>query len=184
MKNRIFSFLAASVAIVALAGCATGTATPGGETDALEGNWTLVSASDAEGALPLDDETVVTLEFGENVGGTSACNSYFATIIGGPGTIEVSGIGQTEMACMDGNKMEVESRYTAALGASNRAVYEGEELLITGPDIELRFEPSANASLPPADDTPTKDPDTPVTGCDDSTESPEPGYSCPQDASE
>jgi len=180
-SNRLLgSLAAAALATAALAGCSGSTASPGGGSDQLEGSWQLTSGIDAEGSIPLTADAPVTLNFADNASGTAACNSYFATVLGGPGTIEVSGVGSTEMYCIDESVMEVESRYLAALGAANRAVYEGEELVITGPDVELRFDETDGSSLPPVD-TPTKDPDSPVTGCDGDAEDITPGYVCPQD---
>lgn len=136
----------AALAVLALAGCAStgGDAAAGGGDASIAGDWSLVSGTDAESTFEVDGPTV-TLTIGEkadqNAGGVSACNTYGATIIGGPGTIEVGQVFQTEMACEPDSVMELESRYLAALAASTTAEIEGSELVLTGEGTALRFEP-------------------------------------------
>ena len=173
MAQRTGLLLAAAVAVFALAGCA---GSPGATEDSLEGNWVLTSGSDAAGAIEVGDATV-TLGFNETTGGTAACNGYTAQIIGGPGTVSVRQITQTEMACVPASRMEIEQRYLAALGEVNRAEYEGSELVLTGPDVELRFGEGVAAvsgTFVPGD------PDTPVTGCDDKGAQDDTEVVCPQ----
>lgn len=111
-----------------------------------EGSWVLVGA---EPTIDVPANTRVTLEVtteGEawQVGGTAACNSYGGTVVtDGPGW-QAQGYGQTDMACEEA-RMATERAYLDALGAIDRwARPSADRLVLTGPDVELRFD-----ALPP-----------------------------------
>lgn len=172
--KRLHPVVLAATALLTLAGCASG-GPPGTSPEGLDGNWTLTSAADAAGPVQLDG-AVVTLNFDETTGGRAACNGYTAKVRGGPGELSVTQITQTEMACVPASLMEVESRYLSALGEADAAEYDGDDLVITGPDVELRFapgSPSVTGTFDPAD------PDSPVMGCDDGAKR-SPDNVCPQ----
>lgn len=117
------------LAMLLLATCSRASALPDGE-------WQLESLN---GNPPVED-TEVTLVFEEErAGGSSGCNSY-----GGP--VEVDGekiqfgeMVMTLMACTDAGVMEQETSYLAALGAVETFKVEGEQLVLSGPDVELVF---------------------------------------------
>jgi heat shock protein HslJ len=114
--------------------------------------WRLVAATVDGAALVLADGSPVTLRVDNGqLGGTSACNSY-----GGPVTIldGVVTIGpdlvMTEMYCMDETVMTLEAAYLVALPRVDTVAVVGEELLLTGDGVELRFEvvpPEPDAAL-------------------------------------
>ena len=179
MTRRFAPTVAAVLAVAALAltGCAGGGGGQVGEPEILRGNWVLAEASDAAGAIVLDGAKV-TLGFNQATGGVAACNSYSATVVGGPGEVDISDVVQTEMACVPPDAMIVESRYLAAFAASTAAVYEGDELVLTGPHTELRFDAAPDTTSSPSEVP--MDPDTPVTGCDGAKGDADPDYVCPQ----
>jgi len=179
MLRSIRPLLAAALAISALAltGCAGSSDDAVGEPQILRGDWVLVQATDAAGEIALGDARV-TLGFHEATGGVAACNSYSATVEGGPGEIEVSDVVQTEMACVPVENMLVESRYLSAFARSHTAEYVGSGLILTGKHIELKFEPDDVAGVQPSM-VPT-DPDKPVTGCGGDDDMVDPDYVCPQ----
>jgi heat shock protein HslJ len=117
------------LAMLLLATCSRASALPDGE-------WQLESLN---GNPPVED-TEVTLVFEEErAGGSSGCNSY-----GGP--VEVDGekiqfgeMVMTLMACTDAGVMEQETSYLAALGAVETFKVEGEQLMLSGPEVELVF---------------------------------------------
>ena len=148
-----------ATASLMLAGCATLNAA---DRSNIEGNWLLVAGSDARGDFELLDRTV-TLTIGNDeagkgsVSGTAACNTYFGSIEGAPESLTIGALGQTEMACFDGDDpndtddtddtgssiMELESRYLDALASVTVGVPgSGVGLILTGPDVSLSFVPT------------------------------------------
>jgi|GEM_PF-364967 len=108
-----------------------------------EGSWVLVSATPT---IAVPDTARVTLEVSPEgdawrVGGVAACNSYGGTVRTDGTTWAVAdGFAVTEMGC-DGGLMDVERAYLDALlavDAWQRTA--GDELVLSGPDVELRFE--------------------------------------------
>jgi len=166
-----------AAAALSLAGCAGSSGDAVGAPEILRGDWVLVAASDPAGEIELGDARV-TLGFHQAVGGVAACNSYSATVEGGPGEISVTDVVQTEMACVPVENMLVESRYLSAFARSHEAEYVGSALILTGNHIELKFEPDEGAGVRPSF-SPT-DPDKPVTGCGGDADAVDPDYVCPQ----
>jgi heat shock protein HslJ len=105
------------------------------------GAWLLVAA-DPPIEVPADAR--VTLEVVADgdvwqVGGTSACNSYFGTVRTDGSAWTGDGYGQTEMAC-DEPRMATERTYLDALTTVEVWTRPtADELVLSGPDAELRF---------------------------------------------
>lgn len=119
-------------------GCASAT------TDEIDmtGNWQLVSGSVDGQAIPLIDGSPVTLNVtGTEIGGTSACNSYGGQFILDGSSISTGDLVTTLMMCTP-DVMEVEIPYTAALPEVDTVAFDGDQLVMTGPGIELRFSPA------------------------------------------
>ncbi len=109
-------------------------ATGAGELD-LDGTWQLTAGTD----VPIVDDYPITLTFtGSEVGGTSACNEYGGRVARAGGTFSIGELGGTDMACK-GDVMAAEAAYLAALREVAAIAREGEELVLSGPDAELRF---------------------------------------------
>jgi heat shock protein HslJ len=105
------------IAAVALAGCAMLPGTP--QADDLAGSeWHLVSLDSAS----LIPGTRINLSFSDGqAGGNSGCNSYGGAYTAGGGSISVSEIAMTEMACLEPQGvMDQEQAYLAALAAAAR----------------------------------------------------------------
>jgi heat shock protein HslJ len=103
--------------------------------------WQLISGSADGVALVLVDGAPVTFRADQgDAGGRSACNSY-----GGPISITdvVVTIGpslqMTEMACLEDGVMDLEAAYLAALPRVTTVARDGEELVLRGDAVELRF---------------------------------------------
>jgi heat shock protein HslJ len=108
----------------------------------ITGNWQLVSGSVDGQAIPLTDDSPVTLNAtGTEVGGTSACNSYGGQFILDGSSISIGDLFTTLMMCTP-DVMDVEIPYTAALPEVDTAAIDGDQLVMTGPGIELRFSPA------------------------------------------
>jgi heat shock protein HslJ len=134
--------------ILILSGCSL---MSGGASDSLDGQWLLQAGSSQGQPVPIVAGSKITLDIeGSRVGGTAACNSYGGNIQIDGSSIVISELFQTEMACVDDRVMASESAYLAALARVSSAVRNGASLVLSGPQVELRFAlvpPVANASL-------------------------------------
>ena len=137
--------------------------------------WELASGSADGTALGLIAGHPITLKVDNGqVGGTSACNSYGGDLTVDGGVVTIGPAIMTEMYCVDEGVMDLESAYHAILARINRVALEGNDLVLGGTGVELRFtaqpeEPNAaligttwtldtiiegeNASTPAADAT-------------------------------
>ncbi|SDF88887.1 Heat shock protein HslJ [Blastococcus aurantiacus] len=131
--------------VLAIAACGT-EADAGGGTADVEGEWHLTGGT-ADGAdLPAPPGAQATLELaGDDARGTAFCNSWFATARLDGSALTFDGIGQTEMGCPP-EVMAAESAYLAALGGVRTSAVRGDELVLSGDAVELRF--SRVAPLP------------------------------------
>jgi heat shock protein HslJ len=135
--------LAASAGVLAmgLAGCA---ASASADSTAPDGTWMLVSASDANGPLPVDAGPV-TLVIDDGAIGGEVCNAYGGTFTGivgqtAAGEISITEVFSTMMWCEADGLMDLENRYFRALESATKAqVIEG-ALVLAGDDVRLRFE--------------------------------------------
>ncbi len=118
------------------AGCAPADA--GDRVDVL-GDWDLVSGDVGGTALALPSGAAATLVVDEErLSGQAFCNTYSADYRLDGDALDVAGIGQTEMGC-DLPVMAAESEFLAALAVVDRATRDGEDLVLTGADVTLRF---------------------------------------------
>ena len=126
--------------VLLLAGCAaaSGGGSPGVD---VAGEWELVSGTSAGAPLPQPEGGRATLTFdGDGAGGQSFCNHYSSTYTLDGDALRFDGIGGTEMAC-EPEIMAAETAYVTALAAVTRIARDGDDLLLTGDDVELRFSP-------------------------------------------
>lgn len=123
------------------------------------GEWLLVEGTRAGDPLELRDELAVTLSLGGTPpdpdgagaetyrhwgGGQDACAPYEVLFRSGPtGVLEVViGRGTADLdACPDAATAEQRTRYLGALGAVTASAVEGDQLVLTGPDTRLVFDP-------------------------------------------
>lgn len=132
--NRI-SLLVALLAVATA--CASGEALP--EEIDITGNWQLVSGSLEGAALPLIEGSPVTLDItGTELGGRSACNSYGGQFVLDGASILIGDLMHTLIACAP-EAMAVEVPYLEALGKVDTVAVDGDELILNGPGIELRY---------------------------------------------
>lgn len=106
-------------------------------------SWLLTGGTDADGDLvPIDGSPVTLVVDGDRVAGRAACNHYFGPLAVDGDRWTVGVIGQTMMACAE-DAMRLETRFLRALQAVDRAAGDAQTLVLTGPDVELRFAPEA-----------------------------------------
>ncbi|WP_052664860.1 META domain-containing protein [Nitriliruptor alkaliphilus] len=132
------------VGALALTACGQGTGAGGGATADPSGEWTLVSGTGPGGEVEVGDGVEVTLGIDEDRWGGAVCNSYGANSVEvGDGTVTITDVDRTEMACLDEALMRAEDAYLAAFVAVEAFEVTGDELRLTGDGVELVYEPVA-----------------------------------------
>lgn len=134
--------LVAALLALVLAACGGTSSTPQtdpGDGDP-QGNWQLVEGTVNGQEVPIleDHRITLTLE-GSRVAGTAACNGYGGTLRVEGGRLRIEDLAQTAMACVDGAAMTAEAIYISGLAAAESIGLDGDELLVQGPGVELRF---------------------------------------------
>ena len=149
--GRRIASLAILVAVT-LAGCAS-TGAGGGSSPApprVSGNWILLSATDARGAMNLSGSTITLQIDGAKSGGRGPCNGYGFRISGTTagsrpgiyvGAITIGNLAATEMACLKDPLNRLETRYFAALTEISSASMNDRTLVLAGNGVELDFRP-------------------------------------------
>lgn len=149
--HRTLLRLALGVAIL-LAGCgSSGVASPDPSDGPFDpqGSWQLTSSSVNDGEVPLVDGHPVTVTIeGSEIGGSAACNHYGGRLAVTAGRLEIDELAMTAMGCEEA-LMAVESAYLAALQVVETIGGDGDQLVLAGPGVELRFD--RLAELPTAE---------------------------------
>jgi heat shock protein HslJ len=104
-----------------------------------DGPWQLTNGVHRGERVPVvqPGSITMTIDAGE-IGGRAACNIYGGTIESNRGRITISALSMTEMACEE-DLMASEAAYMAALADVATAQRSDGELVLAGPDVELRF---------------------------------------------
>lgn len=129
--------LAAALALsLTVSACAT---VDGSEALLGDELWELADGGIDGIPVPRPAEGRITLQrTADGVGGTAACNQYFAVGTVRGDAIAFEQLGQTEMAC-EPPLMDAERRYLEALARVTTGARQGGDLVLTGPGVELRF---------------------------------------------
>lgn len=128
---------------------ATGRPSPGGEDpdggESFEGSWQLVSGSVDGDTIPLVDGRRITMTISDDeLGGVAACNSYGGLLTIDDGSFGLGEVSWTSMGC-EPDVSASEQAYLAALLRVTAIAHDGETIVLTGGEAELRF-----VELPPA----------------------------------
>jgi heat shock protein HslJ len=125
-----------------LAACGSPAVSPSGGGDGdPDGSWQLTSGATVAGPVPIVDDHPITLTVeGSTIGGSAACNGYGGTIEPTSGGIRIKDLAWTAMACMPDEVMAAEAAYTGALAAVTAIRLDGDQLVLEGAGIELRFD--------------------------------------------
>ena len=134
---------------VLLVGCSGGvTPTTPPTTPAtidISGRWQLQRGTVRDLSIRVLDKHPITLEIdGSRVRGIAACNQYGGRIEVIGARIRFGELEQTAMGCEE-PVMTAEKLYTTALGLVEKVARDGEALVLSGPEAELRFAPLASA---------------------------------------
>lgn len=115
----------------------------------LEGtSWVLVEGTGPDGPLALVEDWPVTMTITEaTISGTAACNGYGADVtIGNDGGFTVGNLGSEDALCEPSAVMDAESAFLAAIFRVTTVDLAGDgDLVVSGPGVDLRFEPAAAA---------------------------------------
>jgi len=126
------------------AGPAAPSGTTGSDAPVIDGAWQLRTGRGPSGEIPIVAGHPVTLTVsGTRIGGVAACNSYGARFAFTAAGVRVEELAMTAVGCEE-PIVASEAAYAAALTAVNAVGLEGEELVLRGDGLELRFAP-----LPP-----------------------------------
>lgn len=135
------TLLALLALCVVLAGCGADTPSPTGGGDP-QGSWVLIAGGTDAGEIPLVEDHPITLTIeGSTVGGTAACNGYGGRLEATGAGVEIRDLAWTAMACMPDEVMAAEAAYTQALPAVRAIRRDGEQLVLEGVGVELRYDP-------------------------------------------
>lgn len=101
----------------------------------------LVAGGTDAGKIELVDDHPITLTIDEaGVSGTAACNSYGGRLLITSAGVEIQELASTGMACIPDEIMATEATYLEALRAVRKVRLDGEQLVLEGIGIELRFD--------------------------------------------
>ncbi len=136
-----------SIILIAVltAGCSAGapSTSPSGGGDP-QGSWVLVSGGTGAGEIPIVATHPITLTIaGASIGGSAACNGYGGRLEASGAGIEIRDLAWTAMACIPDEVMAAEAAYTQALPTIRVIRRDGEQLVLEGVGVELRFDPLA-----------------------------------------
>jgi heat shock protein HslJ len=149
---RQWTLLVAVLALL-LAACGDAGTAAGEGTGSLDGDWVLVEGTGPDGAIPIaeGDPPSLTIE-GERWGGT-VCNHYGSTARIDGDRVTLDDVAWTEMACLDEQLMASETAYLAAYPSVDHVERDGDQLVLTGPETELRYDPVAPEPSAPLEGT-------------------------------
>jgi len=134
------------IAILA-GGCSAGADPPSVDPS---GAWELVAGRIGAGVVPVvADYPITIIVDASRISGTAGCNGYGADLAARGGSIAVGELTLTAVLCDIPGVMEAESAYVGALQRISALGMDGEVLVLSGPDTELRFErlPDAPAAV-------------------------------------
>lgn len=142
---RLAALLVAVLATLAVCACggsgATAAPTGGAAMVDASGDWVLESGVLDGVPIPLVAGSPVTMTVeGTQVGGTSACNGYGTSVGLIDGRLQFDEWSSTAMLCED-EVMASETAFVAAMTRVTAAARDGDTLVLTGDDVELRFIP-------------------------------------------
>ena len=139
MSRNSWIALAILAVLTSVFGIWTALNQSGAVAEHIQGEWTLIEASDAAGAIDTSVTPIVMTVDDSTVGG-SVCNHFGGDYTLSGSTIAVGPLATIEMWCETPTGiMDVETRFVQALSAVNTARYEGTNLVLTGVDIRLVF---------------------------------------------
>lgn len=117
--------------------------------NALDGSrWNLVELILNGESLPLVSGSRPTVDFKDgSIGGTTGCNSFGGAYTIGDETIRFGEMPMTQMACLEDGLMEQEANIMAVLKQVSRWEIAAGQLILSGENSRLIYEPAVNLAL-------------------------------------
>jgi heat shock protein HslJ len=141
MRFKLSLVLVMLLALSLLLGACTKTTCDDGEWQDIL--WKLKSYGLADNLQPVLGNSNITLQFDSNdkeVSGSGGCNHYFGSYaVKSNCELQISGLGATEMACLDLALMQQEQRYFGLLQNAGKIEIKNGELRITSKDEVLVY---------------------------------------------
>src|SRR5690606_22453890 len=115
--------------------------------DSPYGEWLLVEAKDSGSKVSIVAE--VELQIAHGIVSGQICNGFGseAEVDIASGTLQIGNVAQTLMMCSDENIMTMENWFTPILSSLDRFSFDGDQLVLSGEERELRFVAIASESL-------------------------------------
>lgn len=145
MRSAVRGLAAAVVVGLLAAGCEPERAfrnpQPAEAVGNFVGSWRLVEGRGPDGEIAILGRYPITLELRrKSFGGVAACNDYGARLRMNALHFEARGLAANQMGCLP-HVNQAETKYFAAIMAVESAALEGKQLVLSGPDARLTFEP-------------------------------------------
>ncbi len=122
MKKTIISII--MISVILLSGC--GILNGNGSADLDGTSWTLVSY-DGKSLIP---GTAMTVEFTKGeISGSASCNHYFGSYKIKNETIQITGLGWTEMACLNPEGIMEQEQSLMSMLADSVSISSGDQFL-------------------------------------------------------
>ena len=125
-----------------LAACASTPPTTTADLEGFEGEWVLGRGTVAgESVVPPDDRPITVTIEGSDIHGDAGCNNYHASVVrrGDALALADDGPASSVMLCSDAGLMAREEVYLHALSGLRQITMDGDEMVIIGEEISLRF---------------------------------------------
>jgi heat shock protein HslJ len=109
------------------------------DVEQIDGTWLLESGSVDGRPVPMPAKTRTTIAFtGSEFGGQIACNSYGGRLQSVGNAVVMGAIFQTLAGCAD-ELLDSEKTFVAGLRAVTAIWFDGDQLVLAGPRVQLRF---------------------------------------------
>ena len=138
-RHATVRFVPLLVALV-LSACGDAASSSAGEEGSgdPQGEWVLTGGTVNGQDVPIPEEPITLTIDGSTIGGR-VCNTFGGRVTSFGGMAEIVDMGQTLAACVDEDVMTAETLVVTGIGAANTITVEDGDLVIRGPDVELRY---------------------------------------------
>ena len=141
-RRTLTTLAAAAAALTLMSACSTPSESGDLKDFSIEGAWTLASGSGPDGDIaPVADAPIkLEVDGAGKASGNGGCNNLILGDVAVEGTkVSFGMVGSTMMAC-DEAIMKVETAYIGALEKVAEGSIDEGQLVLTGPDTELRYD--------------------------------------------
>lgn len=145
--KKLVAIVGAAASLLLLTSCAA-PRDEGGADPGLRGQWELLSATDADGTMPLANQLIsLTIDGDTTTTGRSTCSDYRAHVYGTVGTLWVTASLPREQHCGIEAQQELEQRYIDDLNQIRTSIVTGGVLDLLAPGIDLKYQRALNVPM-------------------------------------